>query len=371
MAEATAQAADPPPAGNPEPLRPSLMMAIALLGSAGVLVLGAILVRDLVLFFFCLALAGILIAAGTSQLLRWRRGRVVRDQAPTWTGDPTLVTDPDLGDLTGLDHAGLEALVEPGPLLAEGGMARVMKSTWREDGRVVVWKQAQEGHNSMAVANLHIERESAVLRAVRHERLPTWLADGRVRVGRTTEATVIIQEFIPGQTLLELMQRHYHDDTVVPVNIALGLMQAICDPLELLEARELPIMHGDLKPDNVILHPERGPVVIDLGLSETLSGRHVQRTRAIRGSGTWTAPERLEGWVTPSTDVYTLGKLLFLLLTARTPPDEVEQRHLDWIASKGCPAGWVRLIERSCRKDPVERPVSARRWRKLLERGVD
>ena len=356
--------------GRPSPPpRAALSGAVTLFALASGALASALILAEPVLSSIAGLVALILAGGGVMQIMRWQRARPIEEEAATWMGDPSLeCEEEEERKYEGLSHAGLESFVSPGQLLAEGGMARVMVASWRETDEQIVWKQAQERHNPLVVANVHIDREAAVLRAVDHPRMPKWLADGQVRVNDTERASVIVQEWIDGETLLELMQRHYHAGTVADLPTAREVMAGICEPLEELESRRMPIIHGDLKPDNVILQPRRGPVVIDLGLSETLSGRHLQRTQAIRGSGTWTAPERLEGWVAPSTDVYTLGKLLFLMLTARTPPEEIEQRHFDWLESKGVPPHWLRLIEWSCRKDPIERPQSAKRFRRQLER---
>ena len=94
--------------------------------------------------------------------------------------------------------------------------------------------------------------------------------------------------------------------------------------LALQHAHERGVVHRDLKPQNVMVSPSRGLVVIDFGLVRRAVAEDSFQTRAgdLLGTPAYMAPEQVDGdlkAIGPATDVYSLGVILYQLLTNRLP----------------------------------------------------
>ncbi|MBX3471432.1 MAG: serine/threonine protein kinase [Planctomycetes bacterium] len=139
------------------------------------------------------------------------------------------------------------------------------------------------------------------------------------------------------------------------------------------------IVHRDLKPANVVLHPTRGPVVLDLGLAKDLRAqRGLTGPGEILGTVSYMSPEQVQGGpVDARTDVYALGAILFTLVTGRPPhqgPPVVALRHILHgpapLLGRHVPVS--PSLEAACRaalaRDPGLRPASALAFAQALER---
>jgi eukaryotic-like serine/threonine-protein kinase len=119
--------------------------------------------------------------------------------------------------------------------------------------------------------------------------------------------------------------------------------------------REQPILHRDLKPQNV-LFCEGVPKISDFGLGKRLDPEATTLTKTAMWMGTepYMAPEQFQDAkrVGPPADVYALGKILWQMLTGRVP--EILYVELDAV-----PREFRFFIEKSCRRDPGERYRSA------------
>jgi serine/threonine-protein kinase len=182
----------------------------------------------------------------------------------------------------------------------------------------------------------------------------------------------IAMELIEGRTLFRAMR----DEGPFPEARASHVAQQICRSLR--EAHGLGVVHRDLKPGNVLLvdrPDERDMVkVLDFGLVKDVSGERTQVTQAgLRmGSPKYMAPEQALGErITPQTDVYSLGVLLFEMLSGRPPFDKKKAAataiaHVQdpvpsmqsFHASLDVSAAIEAIVYRCLRKDPLERFAS-------------
>lgn len=138
-----------------------------------------------------------------------------------------------------------------------------------------------------------------------------------------SEGTVcaIVMEWIAGEDLRDLLKRLRQS---IPLTEIWHLMSAILDAMSHAHSRSL--IHRDLKPSNILLHEENTrmiPKVADFGIAKAIDEQEegLTRTGASLGTLKYMAPEQFldSKHVDQRADIYSLGVLLFLLLTGRLP----------------------------------------------------
>jgi hypothetical protein len=162
-----------------------------------------------------------------------------------------------------------------------------------------------------------------------------------------------------------------------PIEAIVRVAAALLDVLECLHAHG--IVHGDLKPSNVLIDGSGTARLIDLGVA-TAAG---QKVDGFRGTLGYTAPELLSG-KSPSTatDLYGLGALLYAGVTARTPfvaPDPAALTYLPLVSLPAppaafrpdLPAGLNSLLLALLARDPERRPSDLKRVRDALAKVND
>ena len=125
------------------------------------------------------------------------------------------------------------------------------------------------------------------------------------------------------------------------------------------------VVHGDLKPSNVLLAPD-GPRVIDFGISQAAEAAPLARAGLVVGTPSFMSPEQAAGQdVGPLSDVFSLGAVLAFAATGRKPfgagpPAAVLERVVRVAADlEDAPVEVRPLIEQCLAKDPLRRPTAA------------
>lgn len=157
----------------------------------------------------------------------------------------------------------------------------------------------------------------------------------------------IIEEYIEGESLrtFRLNQKNINQKSIL--NYAIQ----ICDLIQYLHNDENGILYLDLKPDNIIIHREKLKLV-DFGAS---SFRGVKRLSYTFGTRAYAAPEQLDATaiLDEKSDIYSIGKLLYFLVTGETFKESVEVKK--WAAVFLRNKKLYRIIERCSSKDPKRR----------------
>ncbi|MBI4511077.1 MAG: protein kinase [Deltaproteobacteria bacterium] len=249
--------------------------------------------------------------------------------------------------------------------LGQGGFARVLKARRAHDGKAVALKIAYRPHDE------RFAREKLCLEKLGPPVSAELLGEGQLESGEPWLAL----ELLDGQTLGDVLAT-LPGDGRLPLRETMHLFGALCEALE--RVHEEGIVHRDLKPENIFVRASGGVTLLDFGLARFLSEQamgadgdpELTRTGQRLGSVLYMAPEQAASarTVDRRADVYSLGVILFELLTARPPfigePAAIAQAH----ASRTPPTpsevapispAFDQVIRLALAKEPGDRPPSA------------
>ncbi|RSD10274.1 serine/threonine-protein kinase [Amycolatopsis eburnea] len=197
-------------------------------------------------------------------------------------------------------------------LLGQGGMGTVYRGRDLGTGLEVAIKVLRPAMamNEQAVARFR--RESAIASTIKYPQI----VQTYDVVADSPDGLALVMELLPGRTLRAEVDAEGPLGAVAAAKLGLALAGA----LNYLENRGL--VRIDLKPSNVMMHPDRGPVIIDLGLAREVetAGTRLTFTGGIVGTPIYMAPEQLNDLpVDVRADIYSLGLLLYFSLAGRVP----------------------------------------------------
>ena len=183
--------------------------------------------------------------------------------------------------------------------------------------------------------------------------------------GQEAGRQFIVFEHVEGETLKDRVTREGR----LPVREVAEIGAAVARALHCAHANG--VVHRDVKPQNVLLTADGVPKVTDFGIARSTASSGSTDPGTVLGTSSYIAPEQARGEeVGPETDVYSLGCVLYELLTAQPPYTgetfyAVAVRHVrepvpDVMASRpDCPPELATLVERCLAKAPAERPTAA------------
>jgi len=230
-------------------------------------------------------------------------------------------------------------------LLGEGGFGSVYKADQLEPvRRKVALKILKAGMDTaQVIARFEAERQAQAM--MDHPNIAKTLDAGQTETGRP----YFVMELVDGVPITE-----YCDQKNLTTRERLGLFMPVCRAVQ--HAHTKGIIHRDIKPSNVLvtLHDPDGagvPKVIDFGIAKATGDRLTDKTvmtgfRQFIGTPAYMSPEQAEMSgldVDTRTDVYSLGVLLYELLTGRTPFDPQALRQ----------ASYGEIQQIICEEEPV------------------
>jgi hypothetical protein len=191
-------------------------------------------------------------------------------------------------------------------------MGEVYKAVDRELERPVALKLVQPELTSSPEALQRFRRELNLALSVTHRNVCR-LHD----LGEVDGTIFISMEFVPGQTLRDLIRSV---DRLSPrQTITLG--RQICAGLDAIHTQS--IVHRDLKPSNIMVDRGGHAVLMDFGLARQRGGEPLTDAGAVLGTLAYLSPEQARGLPTDErSDIYTVGLILYEMLTGRRPPGD-------------------------------------------------
>lgn len=244
-------------------------------------------------------------------------------------------------------------------LLGQGGMGTVYKARDRRLGRIVALKFIRRDRSMVA----RFMQEARAQARVTHENVCKVY-----EVGEVAGKPYIAMQFIEGAPLSELVHKLTLEEKVQLMRDTAGALHA---------AHRLGIIHRDVKPGNVMVaRNEDGslrPVVMDFGLAyDDEEEDRLTRTGALLGTPAYMSPEQARGethGLDRRTDIYSLGAMLYELLTGTPPFDGVVIETLMQIMMKdplavrqrvaAVPADLETITMKCLEKEPARRYESA------------
>jgi len=166
--------------------------------------------------------------------------------------------------------------------------------------------------------NAKIEKEARILKNLAgHAGVP------EVReVIEEKKKIALIQEFVFGKTLFEVIERELEEKEVESVMVQLFDVVA--------HAHDMGIIHRDIKPENIIVKPDGAIKLLDFGAAKELKEKEMSNT--VTGSRPFMSPEQIMGKSQRRSDVWALGVVMYVLYTGMFPfYHDVEKVLMDMI----------------------------------------
>ena len=253
--------------------------------------------------------------------------------------------------------------------IGQGGDARVFLAVDRAGQKVALKILHPEFLESVAADRFL--REIRLVSQLNHPNIARLLDSGE-----RDWLVYLTMAFIEGPSLREVLGRGRRLSPADTLRVAGDLLDALD------HAHQLGIVHRDVKPENVIIAPGRGAVLLDFGIARaivTSVSKEITRTGITVGSSAYMSPEQINGdqKIDGRSDLYSLGCVLFECLTGRPPfiwrrEIVVLQLHLTEPAPQmrsmraDVPADLASAIDKALAKLPGERWQSAAAMRDFL-----
>lgn len=254
--------------------------------------------------------------------------------------------------------------------LGSGAMGIVYKARYT-NGALVALKLLPGSAATLESENLlRFEREAKILQQLKHPHIVRLYGTGRHR-----GAPYYAMEYVSGESLSEVLYRkgrlNWHE--------VAELSRQLCEALQ--HAHDQGVIHRDLKPSNLMITRDGSLRLADFGIAKDLDQTtQLTGTHCAVGTAAYMAPEQCRAQnITPRTDLYSLGVVMFELLTGSRPFNgetsmEIFQKHLSEKPQKpsrlvhDIPGTFDTLVLQLLEKESHDRPPDARTVAEALTR---
>jgi len=264
--------------------------------------------------------------------------------------------------------------------LGAGGMGAVYRARHVLMDRPVAIKVLHQRLVEDEAARVRFQMEARAAVLLRHSN-----AVSVTDFGQTSEGCVyIVMELLEGRTLREILSREAPLETARAISMMLQAADAVA------AAHDAGIIHRDLKPSNILVTQSADQPalakVLDFGIAKLNAGEFdndddvttLAQRNSVIGTPRYMAPEQSNGAEpTPAADVYSLGVILYEMLTGMAPftgstREEIAQKHANdqphWPREivAAIPEDVECVVLHALEKQPSDRPANAREFRREL-----
>ena len=262
-------------------------------------------------------------------------------------------------------------------VIGRGGMAEVYKARDLRLDRVVAVKTLREDLARDQTFQARFRREAQSAASLNHPSIVAVYDTGEDNTGNS-HVPFIVMEFVDGRTIRDLLR----DDRRLLPERALEITDGVLRALDY--SHRAGIVHRDIKPGNVMLNRSGEIKVMDFGIARAVADTQATMTQTAQVIGTaqYLSPEQARGErVDARSDLYSVGCLLYELLTGRPPftgdsPVAIAYQH---VRENPIPPsrvdpdlpGWAdAIVLRAMEKDPADRYQSAADMRGDIQRAM-
>jgi serine/threonine-protein kinase len=254
-----------------------------------------------------------------------------------------------------------------GPVVGEGGMAVVHEADDERLGRRVAVKVLRPGFTAEPGFLARFEHEARAAASLSHPNIVAIHDSGSDR-----DLHYIVMDLVDGPSLADALAAGR-----IPADRAIDIAAQVADGLAAAHRRG--IVHRDVKPANILIDRSGRALVGDFGIARAFAATALTTTGMILGSLPYLSPEQASGGdVTAASDIYSLGAVLFEMLTGRRPFDggtaaAVVVRRLQTVPpppsslDPTLPAGLDEIVLRALAIDPGDRYPSAANFAQSLD----
>jgi serine/threonine-protein kinase len=260
--------------------------------------------------------------------------------------------------------------------IGAGGMGKVYLAVNPERERVAIKvlppRKAHEDEQSLK----RFQREMQLSQRCTHPNLARTIA-----VGNEGDVYFMVMEFIPGQSLYEIVKNEQAG--TLRVTDATRLFLKLLDGLE--AAHNAHLIHRDIKPSNIMITPEGQVKLLDLGLARALDDETgLTRSNTVLGTLDYASPEQLRdaSQADRRSDLYSVGCTLYFALSGSAPfeggdminkifKQRMEEAEPLEKVARGVPTAFAAIVKKLMNKEPDERYQTCAELRADLLRWTD
>ena len=255
--------------------------------------------------------------------------------------------------------------------IGKGGMALVYRAVDKRTGHNVAVKILRPEYNQDAEFCTRFEREAVAASKMSHHNIVNLLD-----VGQDGDMRYLVMEYVRGRTLKEVIKQKGPLKPTVAAQIGIRILSA------LQHAHKNGIIHRDIKPQNILVHSDGLIKVGDFGIARVVGSNTISTDDIVMGSVHYFSPEQAKGEpVTAASDLYSVGVVLYEMLTGKPPfdgetPIAIAMQHIGGKAqpireiNSSVPPAIERVVEKAMEKRPERRYQSALEMAQDLQRAL-